>query len=163
MYVYVQSDQDQVMLPIWSSYLLGLHVEPIRTAPVTGVSLSAFLEKDRKCTVERRVWSDSSSTPVARADLHVEVLHKETDDSCVRTWVQYDVGLFTQGPVKVIVPHIKFSTCAREASTPAAAGVWLLNPHNLPPAVSDWGYWLPASLSTLARSGYNNSMAWCWY
>ncbi len=39
---------------------------------------------------------------------------KETSDggdSFARTWVQSDVGLFTPGPVKVIVPHFKFSTC----------------------------------------------------
>lgn len=55
---------------------------------------------------------------------------KETDDSgdsCMRTWVQYDVGLFTQGPVKVIVPQLRFSTCLLFTPTAAAVG-WLLKP-----------------------------------
>lgn len=45
-------------------------------------------------------------------DRHV---FQEMGDSWGRPWVQTDVGLLTQSPVKVIVPHFKFSTCLRAA------------------------------------------------
>ncbi len=47
-------------------------------------------------------------------------------DSCTRTWVQVNVGLFTQGPVKIIVPHFKFSTCLRAALQPCCHCRWLV-------------------------------------
>lgn len=81
----------------------------------------------------------------------------------IHTCVQTDVGLFIRSPVKVIVPHFKFSTSQSSYFIPTAAAVWLLSPHNLPPAVSGWSFLATGSLSTLAWSGYNNSMALCWY
>lgn len=64
-------------------------------------------------------------------------------DSCRRTKVQHDVGLFTQDPVKIIVPRLRFSTCLCFPAPlpPPSAGFW--GPHNCPPAASDWGHWLP--------------------
>lgn len=79
------------------------------------------------------------------------------------TWVQTVVGLFTHSPINVIVPHFKFSTSQSSSVFPTTAAVWLLNPHNLPPAASSWSFLATSLLSTSAWSGYNNSMALCWY
>lgn len=139
------------MFAMWNPPLdpfspVGHHVEPIIKAPFTDVSLPAFLEQDRKCNVERRAWLYSSSTLVQRGLLKISMWgFKETGDggdSCTRTWVQSDVGLFTPGPVKVIVPHFKFST-SQSCSSPPPPSAGCSTPHNLPPAASDWGYWLP--------------------
>lgn len=130
-----------VMVAMWNPPP-GRHVEPITKASFTDVSLPAFLEQDRKRNVDRRAWL-CSWTLVVGGLLKISMWgFQETGaggDSCARTWVQSDVGLFTQGPVKI--PHFHFSTCLRDTLHPRCR--LAAHPHNLPPAANDWGYWLP--------------------
>lgn len=120
----------------------GSHVESIIKASFTDVPLPAFLEQDRKRNVEKRAWFYSSilvEGGLFKIPMWGFQEMGDGRDSCMRTWVQSDVGLFTQDLVKVLIcsfPHV-----SELLFTPTA--VWLLNPHNLPPAVNDWGYWLP--------------------
>lgn len=68
-------------------------------------------------------------------DLHVGF----SSDSCVKTWPMW-CGFVYTGSSK---SHCSTFSSFPRLSAADAAAVWLLNPHNLPPAEGDWAYWLP--------------------
>lgn len=139
---------------MWSPALdpfsqVGRHVESITKAPFTDVPLPAFLEQDRKCNVERRAWLCSSSTLMETGLLKISMWgFKKAGDA---GWLIREdpgpiwCGFVCSGPSKshcstFQVFHMSQSWSSPPPLPPPAGRS---APHNLPPAGSDWSYWLP--------------------